>query len=63
MTTDQIYKAYCDQLIQIENLQKEIARLQERNEKLSKRHPTKEEALAQYEWLKANSKRNKNENQ
>ena len=59
MTSDQIYKAYCDQLIQIENLQKEIARLQERNEKLSKRHPTKEEALAQYEWLKANSKRNK----
>ena len=59
MTSDQIYKAYCDQLIQIENLQKEIARLQERNEKLSKRHPTKEKALAQYEWLKANSKRNK----
>jgi cell division protein FtsB len=59
MTSDQIYKAYCDQLIQIENLQKEIARLQERNEKLSKRNPTKEEALAQYEWLKANSKRNK----
>ena len=28
-----------------------------------KRHPTKEEALAQYERLKANSKRNKNENQ
>jgi hypothetical protein len=33
MTTDQIYKAYCDQLIQIENLQKEIARLQRRNDK------------------------------
>ena len=28
-----------------------------------KRHATKEEALAQYNWLKANSKRNKNENQ
>ena len=35
------------------------ARAQEINEKLSKRHPTKEEALAQYNWLKANSKRNK----
>lgn len=63
MTTDQIYKAYCDQLIEIENLQKEITRLKEINEKLSKRHPTKEEVLAQYNWLKANSKRNKNENQ
>ena len=29
------------------------------NEKLTKRHPTKEEALAQYNWIKANSKRNK----
>ena len=27
--------------------------------KLKKRHPTTEEALAQYHWLKANSKRNK----
>jgi len=36
-----------------------IKALEERNEKLSKRHPTKEEALSQYEWLKANSKRNK----
>jgi hypothetical protein len=36
-----------------------IKELEERNKKLSKRHPTKEEALAQYEWLKANSKRNK----
>ena len=26
--------------------------------KLRKRHPTQEEALAQYHWLKANSKRN-----
>jgi len=29
-------------------------------EVLSKRHPTTEEALAQYHWLKENSKRNKN---
>ena len=29
------------------------------NEKLTKRHPTKEEALAQYHWLKENSTRNK----
>ena len=28
-------------------------------EVLSKRHPTTEEALAQYHWLKENSKRNK----
>lgn len=27
--------------------------------KLKKRHPTTEEAVAQYHWLKANSKRNK----
>ena len=40
-----------------------IKELEERNKQLSKRHPTKEEALAQYNWLKANSKRNKNENQ
>jgi hypothetical protein len=36
-----------------------IKELEERNKKLSKRHPTKEEALAQYNWLKENSKRNK----
>jgi hypothetical protein len=36
-----------------------IKELKERNEKLSKRHPTTEEAIAQYHWLKANSKRNK----
>lgn len=36
-----------------------IKELEERNKKLSKRHPTKEEALAQYEFIKANSKRNK----
>jgi hypothetical protein len=28
-------------------------------DKLRKRHPTKEEALAQYQWLKENSQRNK----
>lgn len=28
-------------------------------DQLRKRHPTKEEALAQYQWLKENSKRNK----
>lgn len=109
MTTDQIYKAYCDQLIVIDKYRKEseeieqilgkalgypwfkddpknfptateadgvcvgietawslamiaadrIKELEERNKQLSKRHPTKEEALAQYNWLKANSKRNK----
>lgn len=37
-----------------------IKQLKERNEKLSKRHPTKEEALAQYHFLKENSQRNKN---
>ena len=36
-----------------------IKELEERNKQLSKRHPTKEEALAQYNWLKENSKRNK----
>ena len=36
-----------------------IKELEERNNKLSKRHPTKEEALAQYQWLKENSTRNK----
>ena len=36
-----------------------IRDLEERNKKLSKRHPTTEEALAQYHWLKENSKRNK----
>ena len=36
-----------------------IKELEERNKKLSKRHPTKEEALAQYEFIKANSQRNK----
>ena len=36
-----------------------IKELEERNKKLSKRHPTEEEALAQYEWLKANSTRSK----
>lgn len=36
-----------------------IKELEERNKKLSKRHPTKEEVLAQYNWLKENSTRNK----
>jgi hypothetical protein len=42
-----------------ENYRREIKFLKDRNEKLSKRHPTTEEALAQYHWLKANSKRKK----
>ena len=42
-----------------ENYRREINFLKARNEKLSKRHPTTEEALAQYHWLKENSKRNK----
>lgn len=36
-----------------------IKQLEERNAKLSKRHPTKEEALEQYHFIKANSRRNK----
>jgi hypothetical protein len=28
-------------------------------DRLRKRHPTKEEALSQYQWLKENSARNK----
>ena len=42
-----------------EKLKIEIEQLKARIEKLSKRHPTKEEALAQYNWLKENSTRNK----
>jgi hypothetical protein len=40
-------------------LEEENTQLKERNVILSKRHPTKEEAIAQYHWLKQNSKRNK----
>jgi len=36
-----------------------IKQLEERNTKLSKRHPTKEEALEQYHFIKASSRRNK----
>ena len=36
-----------------------LIEVEERNKQLSKRHPTKEEALAQYNWLKENSTRNK----
>lgn len=36
-----------------------IKQLEEKNTKLSKRHPTKEEALAQYHFIKANSRRSK----
>ena len=42
-----------------EKLKEENEKLKQRVEKLSKRHPTKEEALAQYHWLKENSRRNK----
>jgi hypothetical protein len=42
-----------------ENYRREIEILKTRNEKLSKRNPTTEEALAQYHWLKENSQRNK----
>lgn len=41
------------------NYRREIELLKARNEKLSKRHPTKEEALEQYQWLKSNSQRYK----
>jgi cell division protein FtsB len=58
-----IFPNKCDTIDQqkreIEKLKAEIYDLKERNKKLSKRHPTKEEALAQYHWLKENSKRNK----
>lgn len=36
-----------------------IKELEERNKKLSKRHPTQEEALAQYHFIKERSQRNK----
>ena len=36
-----------------------IKHLKDRVEKLSKRHPTKEEALAQYHFIKDRSQRNK----
>lgn len=42
-----------------EKYRREIEYLKARNEKLSKRNPTTEEALAQYHWLKENSQRNK----
>jgi vacuolar-type H+-ATPase subunit I/STV1 len=42
----------------VEELRLENERLGKEIEKLRKRHPTQEEALAQYHWLKANSKRN-----
>jgi hypothetical protein len=38
---------------------REIELLKARNEKLSKRHPTQEEALAQYHFIKERSQRNK----
>lgn len=41
------------------NYRREIELLKARNEKLSKRHPTQEEALAQYHFLKERSQRNK----
>jgi hypothetical protein len=34
-----------------------IKALEERNKKLSKRHPTKEEAIAQFHFLRNRSKR------
>jgi hypothetical protein len=36
-----------------------IKQLKARVEKLSKRHPTREEALAQYHFIKERSQRNK----
>lgn len=42
---------------EIKKLTNEIAVKDTLIEKLSKRHPTKEEALAQYEFIKNNSKR------
>jgi len=63
MTRDKLLKLYADiidqQKEEIDKLKAEIYDLKQRNEKLSKRHPTTEEAIAQYHWLKANSKRNK----
>ena len=41
------------------NYKREIELLKARNEKLSKRHPTKEEALEQYHFIKERSQRNK----
>ena len=63
MTREELLKIYSDiidqQKQEIEKLKAEIYDLKERNKKLSKRHPTKEEALEQYHWLKQNSRRNK----
>jgi hypothetical protein len=63
MTRDELLKIYADiidqQKEEIDKLKAEIYDLKQRNEKLSKRHPTTEEALAQYHWLKQNSRRNK----
>jgi nitrogen-specific signal transduction histidine kinase len=57
MDRDQLLKDYARI---IDEQREEILKLKERIAILSKRHPTTEEALAQYHWLKANSKRNKN---
>lgn len=43
----------------VTNLQADNERLRKRIEKLSKRKPTEEEAVAQYHWLKENSSRYK----
>jgi hypothetical protein len=57
MTRDQLLKDYARI---IDEQREEILKLKERIAILSKRHPTTEEAIAQYHWLKENSKRNKN---
>jgi hypothetical protein len=50
MNTDQIYKAYCDQLIEIENLQKEIARLKNSEPEKNIKPSADEPAWKSWNW-------------
>jgi archaellum component FlaC len=56
MTRDELLEEYSRI---IDEQREEINRLKAKVEKLSKRHPTTEEALAQYHFIKQNSQRNK----
>jgi len=61
ITRDELLKIYADiidkQKQEIDKLKSEIYDLKQRNEKLSKRHPTKEEAIAQFHFIRNRSKR------
>jgi hypothetical protein len=58
MTRDKLLEDYARI---IDEQREEISRLKARIEKLSKRNPTKEEAIAQYHFIKERSQRNKND--